>query len=326
MNLKDYFDRLTLRSIHQMVEDRQTEELWLEFKIVSSSEMKREDRQNLAKAVSGFSNSSGGIVIWGVEARDNEDGVDCAVAIREIDTVDRFYSRLNDITGQIAVPIANGVVHRRFRLGNKKGLAATLVPESDGGPHMAKAGLDRYFKRSGSSFYPMEHFDIADMFGRRKRPKLSLDCQLAVAHYGGIPTGQCSVTLKPVISIVNEGRGTAKFAFLSMSIRPPYVVSHGELTGNGGSGLPRVNSHERTKRQYAAGVDTVIHPGVSIAVTQVGTITIKDTTNTEPADLVIEYDLGAEDLDFTRGEFRTTGKDILAFAMALLEEYRKKPR
>ena len=38
---------------------------------------------------------------------------------------------------------------------------------------MAKAGEDRYYKRSGASFYRMEHFDLEDMFGRRLKPKLN---------------------------------------------------------------------------------------------------------------------------------------------------------
>ena len=39
---------------------------------------------------------------------------------------------------------------------------------------MAKLGENRYYKRSGDSFYQMEHFDLEDMFGRRRKPKLKM--------------------------------------------------------------------------------------------------------------------------------------------------------
>jgi len=54
----------------------------------------------------------------------------------------------------------------------------TIIPESAAGPHMAKLGEDRYYKRNGSSFIRLEHFDLADMFGRRMRPDLDLHIEL----------------------------------------------------------------------------------------------------------------------------------------------------
>jgi hypothetical protein len=53
-------------------------------------------------------------------------------------------------------------------------VVATFVPETDGGPFMALFGEQRYYKRSGDSFYQMEHFDLEDMFGRRQKPNLEM--------------------------------------------------------------------------------------------------------------------------------------------------------
>jgi hypothetical protein len=110
-----------------------------------------------------------------------------------------FISRLNELTGLAVSPIVNGVKHKPIQTSPNKGFAVTLIPESDSGPHMAKLGEDRYYKRSGASFYRMEHFDIADMFGRRQRPSLfpiiefrscTVDDPHEEVHFGFINKGK----------------------------------------------------------------------------------------------------------------------------------------
>jgi hypothetical protein len=128
----------------------------------------------LARAVSGFANSDGGILIWGVDARPDAQGVDAAAEVKLIEGVPLLLSRLNNLTGEATTPIVDGVQHKVIPFEGNAGCVATLVPASAGGPHMAKLGENRYYKRSGSSFYMMEHFDLQDMFGRRQRPDISL--------------------------------------------------------------------------------------------------------------------------------------------------------
>ena len=73
--------------------------------------------------------------------------------------------------------------------------------------HMAKLGVDRYYKRSGDSFLKMEHFEVADMFGRRQRP----DLQVVV--------GQPDVA-RVMVSIRNNGRGMARAPYLGLRVLP----------------------------------------------------------------------------------------------------------
>src|SRR5208282_5504396 len=97
---------------------------------------------NLAKAVSGFANSDGGIVIWGVDTRRNTEGIDCAVAAPGLLDVARFVNKLNEYTRTVTSPSVTGVEHRAIM--EAPGFAITLVPASDSGFHMAKLGEDRY--------------------------------------------------------------------------------------------------------------------------------------------------------------------------------------
>lgn len=170
--------------IDRFIIEHQEENLHLDFKLAQASMDSRDDRKTLAKALSGFANGDGGVIVWGVDASPNEDGIDCAHTKRPILPLSQFISKLNEYTGQAVNPLVGGIVHRRIDAGKDSGFAATLVPASDAGPHMAKLGEDRYYKRSGSRFAKMEHYEVADMFGRRARPLLHVDCRLHVTGPG----------------------------------------------------------------------------------------------------------------------------------------------
>jgi len=168
MNLTETFESLCANEVQEFIKLGQEENLHLDFKTVNNPNLGTDDKRNLAKGLSGFANSSGGIIVWGVDARKSTQGIDCATAPAEIPNVKLFLSRLNTLTGDAVSPLVDGVRHKSIETTQGKGFAVTLVPESASGPHMAKLGEDRYYKRSGDSFYRMEHFDLEDMFGRRQ--------------------------------------------------------------------------------------------------------------------------------------------------------------
>ena len=102
----------------------------------------KDDKKNLAKCLSGFSNSSGGVIVWGVETNKNENSIDCASGFKEIAPLSLFVSRLNELTGESISPISDGIIHKMISLENDSGFAISYVPESEVGPHMAKLGVD----------------------------------------------------------------------------------------------------------------------------------------------------------------------------------------
>jgi predicted HTH transcriptional regulator len=88
MDIIKYFDELNLNQIESYIKDGQEENLSLDFKTLTDSSLsKRDDRKNLAIALSGFANSEGGIIVWGVDARPNSDGVDVASELKEIENL-----------------------------------------------------------------------------------------------------------------------------------------------------------------------------------------------------------------------------------------------
>jgi hypothetical protein len=75
---------------------------------------------------------------------------------------------------------------------------------------MAKLGEQRYFKRSGDSFYRMEHFDLEDMFGRRQKPSLEIIVEPSKVENGVEDYN---------ILVLNHGRAVARHAGFLMTLQ-----------------------------------------------------------------------------------------------------------
>lgn len=290
MTLRDTFDAMNLEAIRQFVENRREEDLHLDFKNVLDPALTRDDRKNLAIALSAFANSDGGIIVWGVDARPNAEGVDCATELRDIANTHQCVTRLNEFTGQCVSPLVDGVAHLAIRSNADAGFCVSIIPASESGPHMAKGGEDRYYKRSGSAFYRLEHFDIADMFGRRRRPVLSLRL---IAERGG---GNLLVALR------NDGRGVARSPYLGLELPTSYRVSAYGADGNGRFGLRPLGQHE-ARYSFGGDAGTVIHLGQELIVTWLEATTI--TPDGRPVlggAQRFRYELAAEDVAMVDGE------------------------
>ena len=293
MDLVEIYSALDAGQVMSWISSRQEEHLQLEFKTLRSSDLShKDDRSNLAKCISGFANSAGGIVVWGVVADVDSNGIDAASAPKEIRGLDQLLARLNSLTGSAASPIVDGVLHRALPTTPNRGFAVTLVPETESGPHMAKLGENKYYKRSGDSFYLMEHFDLQDMFGRRKQPRLAL--------YTHVRSSGLSTSI--VIGITNEGRGSAKAPYLGFTAPSPFILSQFGVDGNRHEGLPRLFTLGMEYRHLFGGsADAILHPGVTLQVTSLdlGIPTPKHVVI--PPTVAIPYQITAEDTRMTSG-------------------------
>ena len=246
MTLAETFDQLDWEAIESYVKLGQEENLHLDFKTVKNADMTAaDDKRNLARGISGFANSNGGIIVWGVDARKNADGVDCANSIAEISKPALMVSRLNTLTGDATSPIVDGIRHRLItNPETNAGVVVILVPETEGGPYMAKLGEQRYFKRSGDSFYQMEHFDLEDMFGRRQKPKIEILFEEGKAEDG---------IEELVVFLLNQGRAIARHAGFVISLKNVEITRVGHELNNISainSGRPVVSHNNQS----------VIHP------------------------------------------------------------------
>ncbi|MBR2299090.1 MAG: ATP-binding protein [Alphaproteobacteria bacterium] len=166
-------------ALDEFILNLQTEELFLDFKIAMSDgknfkTLHKDDRRNLAKAISGFGNSEGGVIVWGVScSRDVEIG-DVAKAKVKVQNVHRFLSWLENAISGCTIPSHNGVRNHIISADkNGDGFVATYIPKSELTPLMTSSNSTIYI-RSGSNNVPAPYAVIAGMFGKRPQPNIEL--------------------------------------------------------------------------------------------------------------------------------------------------------
>lgn len=214
------------------------------------------DRKNLAKAVSGFANGGGGILIWGIE-----DGSLDPKPIKEIQT---FLKNVLDAAPMSTDPPPAGMdgVFIATKDDATAGYAVLFVPESDSGPHRVSIKhaevQNHYYMRTTSNFVVAPHAQLADMFGRRPRPRLEIHAPKTFP-YG---KGPSSFAWSLEFDIHNAGRATARDLAIAFERHPDLNAVDRQTWRQLG---------ETTEAKLGKGVvfelldRRVLHPGMSIA-------------------------------------------------------------
>jgi len=266
-----------ISQINQYVAEKEQETLFLDFKrsISGSAPMTTEDRKTLGEALSGFANSEGGCIVWGIDGRPGaeKDDPDCAQGLEPITKLARWLSDLQQYTASLVSPAVTGVEHHAIPSADNEdiGYAVTFVPKSEGYPHMAIGkGQHRYYYRGGSSFLMMEAFMVADRFGRRPQPKLSL-----LVRISGIEGAINMNTRRLTVSIENTGLGIAKHPAIRIKPSGLFRLDEFGLDSNRNHNLYlQLEDNGTDKGYYFLGRgDDVIHPGTKRDVTKLcGTV------------------------------------------------------
>lgn len=228
---EDLFERLEKdgeNEIDRLISNKVSEELFLDYKRSADSgagtKLHADDRHNLARALSGFANSEGGIVLWGVDCVvDPATGADVPTAKAPISDPKRFVSWLEgEISACTIPPVANARHLSITQPAAPNGFVVTLVPKSDTAPHRCLIGKDkskdRYLARAGSSFYAIGHDVLAGMFGRRPQPKLHVEW---VPKPGQLQNqeGVTGVSLLLGVVVVNNGPGIARDVYVNLIVK-----------------------------------------------------------------------------------------------------------
>lgn len=269
------------------------EDLRLDFKTLANNAapMTKTDKKNLAEALSGFANSDGGLIVWGIDARsEGGDDPDTAKEKRPIANLNLFLSDLHRLTAHVVSPAIVGVEHIVIpeEAASDAGYAVTFVPKSDGLPHMARAEKQHtFYFRSGSSFLPMEPFMLADRYGRRPQPKLEFDWRI---EPGGVTKGAVeNVEVRIFFGIKNSGCGIALYPAIVIHRTPSFRIN----PDNFPTGLPEkrafLGQSDAGRRIFGGGADYAVYPGTTLEVT-CGSCNLKPGLAKVP-DVEITYEL-----------------------------------
>ncbi len=307
MKLKQYFDIIDINEINRCIAEKQEEHLTLEFKTVNhpdyNNENKGFDKKNISKIISGFANSTGGIVIWGIEAKTNTEGQDVAKAKRPIKELTKFLNLLNRLEGQAVTPTVTGIEHKKIVISDDTGFIKSFIPQSDSAPHMANFSEKHYYKRSGDSFYQCEHYDIIDMISRKRSPRLKVSVRVIQKEM----RHQSIYRWQVVVSVINEGTNIAKYPYLALNFSLGFVKDGFGIDGNKGTGLAYVRNNLNYQHNYSGGIDRPIFPS---AMVDVDKFYIECPIDSNPPHLILDYIVTAEDCESSKGKLEINADEF----------------
>jgi len=152
--------------------DDDSENPYLDYKEVRSTDgsLTRDERVMLGQAISAFANTYGGVLVLGVEAKNNR-----ANALRPIPSISRLEKTVNDILGQIVVPPLP-IETLRIDAPDSDGAGFMIVFAPSAHPKPIMSLVDhRYYIRSGSNSIKAEHPIVRSLFFACAVPDAILD-------------------------------------------------------------------------------------------------------------------------------------------------------
>ena len=220
-NAESQFLKLDLSYIEQQMVGNDFESNWLECKEKQRADhggLDQGDRSNFAKALAGFANTSGGVLIFGLEARKDGDEIDQIVGLKPIRELRRFESALREQESRVVERLVVGVQYKRLNTAPDEGLIAIYVPASDCPPHRSQID-SKFYLRAGGTFSSMPISLIEDLFARRQRPALQFIVREA-SHQ------------ELIVALANHGRASARNPYVIFRIPQGVTQSGYELNGN----------------------------------------------------------------------------------------------
>ncbi len=207
-------------ALEQLIADREPESLFLDFKRSPEDGISKilapEDNKNLSKAISGFANSSGGVVVWGVDCRrDPTNGNEIAVK-HPLKDANGFNTKLQAAISRTTIPPHPGVQVLFFDEPSKKpaGYVAVYIPQSSIGPIRALTS-NHYHMRTGSDFSFLPHDVLAGMFGRVPQPNVDLNM---ISHLARMNSKHGYLTIAFGLVAVNLGAVVGERPYFSAFI------------------------------------------------------------------------------------------------------------
>jgi len=230
--IKDVFGKeaseVGLADIQNLIDQKVEENKILEYK----APLILTDHIALSKWVSAFLNAEGGLVILGVCEDDpsKKDNLQAKIFPTKIEFVDSQYTK--ERIEQIIFSNIHSSAKPDIRIfpirdSNNPLKAVFLVEIPCGVNPPYQAADNRYYRRLNVTKYPLEHYEIADFFGRRRSPHLELSCMVTNPLKRRIPDqGEVQIrdTYHLRILISNTGSSSAKYVQVVASFKNIEII------------------------------------------------------------------------------------------------------
>jgi predicted HTH transcriptional regulator len=163
----------------------QNEDSWLDVK--NWGERDDDSQKMLAKALCGFTNADGGVLVIGMDAKaSSNDEPDVITGPRPVANTSIVKSKILDWASKFVEPSIAGIdVHEISdeTPESRSGFVVIYVPKSEGSPRRSRRDW-RFYTRMGSSTLAMEYWQIEDFFGKGPNPRLTLHLEPTPDFFG----------------------------------------------------------------------------------------------------------------------------------------------
>jgi hypothetical protein len=188
---------LTEAHLLGLIERAVPEGLSLDYKQAGSLEQP----ETLSKHASGLANSNGGLLIVGMATKKPKKGHEIPTRIDWDTNSAHTMMWFQNVVLDPIRPSLRGVQVRTIQ--GAKGIVFVIdVPQSETPPHMAADHC--YYFRSGDRTQPMEHYQVADLLGKRRKPVLRPELEITAVDEAG---RKIDLSVK----VYNDGRALAKW-------------------------------------------------------------------------------------------------------------------
>jgi hypothetical protein len=169
----------TLRAyaaLQALIDEGETEGLYLECKSPSSPQLNKDLRVTLAKAISGFATSSGGVLAWGISTTKHQHGgLDVLSQLEPIGNCNHFMRQVMRSVITATTPRVQDIESRVVptQSGATRGIVLTYVPQTMADPIRSNED-DHFYFRSGDEFTVAPYELIKRLFAATESPDLSV--------------------------------------------------------------------------------------------------------------------------------------------------------
>lgn len=172
---KIIYDSLnTFEDLHRLISEGESESYYLECKAPSQPKLSSDLQATLAKAISGFSNSDGGVIIWGMSTTKKlHSELDLMTQIEPIGNCKSFAAELANKIPTLTVPAIRTYEQKliKEKPSAERGIVVTYIPPVTGDPIQSLKDELFYF-RSGASFSKAPHHMIKRLFAATESPDI----------------------------------------------------------------------------------------------------------------------------------------------------------
>ncbi len=169
--------------LQDLIQKRKPESDFLEFKGASKI-AERQVKEYWSQALSGFANTEGGVLVWGIRAArtklldDPSKTVDVATEVDLVSHPETFIQLLKDVRLEATVDAVKDVECQHYAAEGKDGagFVVCFIPEGGHKPYRAALAADKqYYQRIGDSFAIISHSLLRSLFYPQTAPDLVLE-------------------------------------------------------------------------------------------------------------------------------------------------------